>query len=187
MTSHQTGSRDTASQNSQTSQTVETQSVTCDLPVNSATRMPKNLSFFHEMSDRKETVCDKVDSCFDPELQTQTPLCAEKGAKMKQENANVDAKCQNLTDSNGITEKFECNSNLEGIQVADFNNIGPRICMVGLHCCGDLTPTMLKCFRELDCIRSLCCVSCCYHRMRFDGNIIEPRHEKMCLRGCVTR
>ena len=45
----------------------------------------------------------------------------------------------------------------------------PQLCMVGLHCCGDLTPTMLKCFRELDCVRSLCCVSCCYHRMKYNG------------------
>ena len=49
----------------------------------------------------------------------------------------------------------------------------PQVCMVGLHCCGDLTPTMLKCFRELDCIRSLCCVSCCYHRMKYNGKWVK--------------
>lgn len=49
----------------------------------------------------------------------------------------------------------------------------PRVCMVGLHCCGDLTPTMLKCFNDLDCIRSLCCVSCCYHRMKYDGKCLQ--------------
>ena len=48
-----------------------------------------------------------------------------------------------------------------------------QVCMVGLHCCGDLTPTMLKCFKDIDCIRSLCCVSCCYHRMRYDGKCLK--------------
>lgn len=45
----------------------------------------------------------------------------------------------------------------------------PTFCMVGLHCCGDLTPIMLQNFTDLDHITSLCCVSCCYHRMNFNG------------------
>ncbi|XP_045184754.2 uncharacterized protein LOC123542814 [Mercenaria mercenaria] len=49
----------------------------------------------------------------------------------------------------------------------------PQLCMVGLHCCGDLTPTMLKHFVELDQITSLCCVSCCYHRMNFNEGAQE--------------
>ncbi|CAC5359330.1 unnamed protein product [Mytilus coruscus] len=44
----------------------------------------------------------------------------------------------------------------------------PNILMIGLHCCGDLTPTMMKFFSSLDVIKGLCCVSCCYHRMKFD-------------------
>ncbi|XP_060573423.1 probable methyltransferase-like protein 25 [Ruditapes philippinarum] len=50
------------------------------------------------------------------------------------------------------------------------NNV-PTFCMVGLHCCGDLTPIMLNNFVELDQITSLCCVSCCYHRMNFNEDI----------------
>ncbi|XP_060081198.1 probable methyltransferase-like protein 25 isoform X2 [Ylistrum balloti] len=42
----------------------------------------------------------------------------------------------------------------------------PRALMIGLHCCGDLTPTMMEYFRCLDFVRGLCCVSCCYHRMK---------------------
>ncbi|XP_063436455.1 probable methyltransferase-like protein 25 [Mytilus trossulus] len=44
----------------------------------------------------------------------------------------------------------------------------PSILMIGLHCCGDLTPTMMKFFSGLDNIKGLCCVSCCYHRMKYD-------------------
>ncbi|CAG2228755.1 unnamed protein product [Mytilus edulis] len=44
----------------------------------------------------------------------------------------------------------------------------PSILMIGLHCCGDLTPTMMKFFSSLDDIKGLCCVSCCYHRMKYD-------------------
>lgn len=40
------------------------------------------------------------------------------------------------------------------------------ICLVGLHCCGDLTPNILRYFNE-SCPFSglLICVSCCYHSM----------------------
>lgn len=40
-----------------------------------------------------------------------------------------------------------------------------RCLLIGLHCCGDLTPAMLKVYSEADFVRGLCCVSCCYHRM----------------------
>ncbi|KAK3599773.1 hypothetical protein CHS0354_037259 [Potamilus streckersoni] len=49
----------------------------------------------------------------------------------------------------------------------------PKICMIGLHCCGDLTPAMLKCFANEDFVRALCCVSCCYHRMNYDESLKE--------------
>ncbi|XP_067653794.1 probable methyltransferase-like protein 25 isoform X2 [Haliotis asinina] len=42
-----------------------------------------------------------------------------------------------------------------------------RVCMIGLHCCGDLTPTMLWYFLHMSTIQSLCLVSCCYHKMSF--------------------
>ncbi|CAB4065014.1 unnamed protein product [Lepeophtheirus salmonis] len=38
-------------------------------------------------------------------------------------------------------------------------------CMIGLHACGDLTPTMLKAFVYGDRFTSLAVVSCCYHKM----------------------
>lgn len=38
-------------------------------------------------------------------------------------------------------------------------------CMIGLHCCGSLTPTMLKMFLSSDEFRAFVCVSCCYHAM----------------------
>lgn len=47
--------------------------------------------------------------------------------------------------------------------------IEPRVCMIGLHCCGDLTPTMMEFFIELECVKVLCCVSCCFHRMELQG------------------
>lgn len=45
----------------------------------------------------------------------------------------------------------------------------PRALMIGLHCCGDLTPTMMEYFRRLGFVRGLCCVSCCYHRMEAES------------------
>lgn len=48
-------------------------------------------------------------------------------------------------------------------------SVNQNVLMIGLHCCGDLTPTMMRYFSEVDFISGLCCVSCCYHRMIFDG------------------
>ncbi|XP_071098304.1 methyltransferase-like protein 25B [Haliotis cracherodii] len=48
-----------------------------------------------------------------------------------------------------------------------------RVCMIGLHCCGDLTPTMLWYFLHMSSVRALCLVSCCYHKMSFDEETSE--------------
>lgn len=39
------------------------------------------------------------------------------------------------------------------------------LCMVGLHSCGDLSPSMMELFVNNSRYRSLMLVSCCYHRM----------------------
>ena len=43
--------------------------------------------------------------------------------------------------------------------------ITERICLIGLHCCGDLTPTMLKLFTQSIELKALIVLGCCYHRM----------------------
>ena len=45
----------------------------------------------------------------------------------------------------------------------------PAVCLIGLHCCGDLSPVMLRYFTQLYCIKAVCFVSCCYHRMAVSG------------------
>lgn len=57
----------------------------------------------------------------------------------------------------------------------DFCGIGGKglqpVCLLGLHCCGDLTPLMLRRFSECCPPRSvLVCMGCCYHRMSTDGD-----------------
>ena len=45
------------------------------------------------------------------------------------------------------------------------------MCMVGLHCCGDLTPAILKLFANQvhPSISGLVVVGCCYHKMSRKG------------------
>lgn len=50
---------------------------------------------------------------------------------------------------------------------ADFNVKG--VCLIGLHCCGDLTPATLRAFSILSRTECLVCLSCCYHRMEPAG------------------
>ncbi|OQV14188.1 hypothetical protein BV898_11659 [Hypsibius exemplaris] len=39
------------------------------------------------------------------------------------------------------------------------------ICLIGLHCCGDLTPLFLQTFHQLGNATAFICVGCCYHLM----------------------
>lgn len=41
-----------------------------------------------------------------------------------------------------------------------------RVCVVGLHCCGDLTPSILTLFTDhsLTSLTSLILIGCCYHK-----------------------
>ena len=38
-------------------------------------------------------------------------------------------------------------------------------CLVGLHSCGDLTPSALQLFRHIDQVKAMVLVACCYHLM----------------------
>ncbi|XP_025084221.1 uncharacterized protein LOC112558162 isoform X3 [Pomacea canaliculata] len=42
---------------------------------------------------------------------------------------------------------------------------GRKVCLIGLHCCGDLSPVMLKLFLYAEFIGAIILVSCCYHKM----------------------
>lgn len=46
---------------------------------------------------------------------------------------------------------------------------GGGTCMIGLHCCGTLTPTMLRAFSQSARLSALVLVSCCYHAMPVNG------------------
>ena len=164
---HQTGSTEITFEKFQTSQTVETYSKNCDHSKDRVVGIPKNC-----------LVCNEIYSCSckemlyenDKTIQDEISI-NENGVDKRLESRNIYTKSLNLkTGSTEIEETLEDNLSLKKDRT-EFKDTGPRVCMVGLHCCGDLTPTMLKCFQELNCIRSLCCVSCCYHRMKFDGNI----------------
>lgn len=42
------------------------------------------------------------------------------------------------------------------------------VMLMGLHCCGDLTPTVMNIFLQLNQARLLSCISCCYHKMDYN-------------------
>ncbi|XP_029645955.1 protein RRNAD1-like [Octopus sinensis] len=44
------------------------------------------------------------------------------------------------------------------------------VMLMGLHCCGDLTPTVMNIFLQLNQARILSCISCCYHKMDYNIN-----------------
>ena len=187
---HQSGSTEIVTEKSQTSQksvtnnqtalaeitfvkpqrkeTDESHSVNFDLSKHSAVQIPA------KMCCKETMLSDKTKD----KISVENDLSDNLGC------SNIDTKCQKLeTEPDKVNKHTQSNLNLSDnkkINLIDKEPqecmlgpqecmVGPQVCMVGLHCCGDLTPTMLKCFQELDCIRSLCCVSCCYHRMKYNG------------------
>eukprot|EP00092_Neocalanus_flemingeri_P008373 GFUD01009029.1.p1 GENE.GFUD01009029.1~~GFUD01009029.1.p1 ORF type:complete len:448 (-),score=110.48 GFUD01009029.1:124-1467(-) len=57
-----------------------------------------------------------------------------------------------------IDEGPECLQKLSSL-------VPDKTCLVGLHCCGDLTPQLLRIFTKINGFSNLMLVSCCYHKM----------------------
>lgn len=78
-------------------------------------------------------------------------------------------------ESNSNNHKYCSNHSDPCVEVTEdtsfkCHRIPPRVCLVGLHCCGDLTPSTLQQFCDIDSCKSLVCMSCCYHRLTYDQN-----------------
>lgn len=56
-------------------------------------------------------------------------------------------------------------------------NDDTKFCLVGLHCCGDLTPTLMRIFCANPRVRCLCVVGCCYYSMREGRRCLHDHDE----------
>ncbi|XP_069102153.1 probable methyltransferase-like protein 25 [Argopecten irradians] len=122
------------------------------------------------------TQCDRCDSC-DNELDSLTLKQHEQvqdAGESCQKSRDV-AKTDLLKHSSDFSDNFRSPCSNDMVLDSQLTLTKPEkpmtltlpwALMIGLHCCGDLTPTMMEYFRRLDFIRGLCCVSCCYHRMK---------------------
>ncbi len=132
-----------SARNSEYGETVPTQST--HHPVNASNNK-------HERTVDGNTACN--DAATDLTLhsaatcyQIRTPSCSS--SKDKEVGCSADQKCM----------KQCCASRQET----------GGVCMIGLHCCGSLTPTMLKVMTKMEDIQALVCVGCCYHSMQITG------------------
>lgn len=76
-----------------------------------------------------------------------------------------------VNDSQACTNIMkQCISEFTEARSAKFGQCHTAVCLVGLHCCGDLTPSVLKQFCEMDECKALVCMGCCYHRMNPIGS-----------------
>ena len=71
--------------------------------------------------------------------------------------------------AHGQTIEYNAESKIEKHGHAVQNRSVENICMVGLHCCGPLTPAMLDLFLQSPSLKLVVCVSCCYHSMPLNG------------------
>eukprot|EP00058_Branchiostoma_floridae_P019992 XP_002605482.1 hypothetical protein BRAFLDRAFT_92900 [Branchiostoma floridae] len=72
-------------------------------------------------------------------------------------------------------------------QNGDIHERDNGTCMVGLHCCGDLCPIMLKMFTSVERLRCLVCVSCCYHGMSVTDTDSRPSCFKNFPLSCTVQ
>ena len=71
--------------------------------------------------------------------------------------------------AHGQTVEYNAEGKIEKHGQAAQNRSVDNICMVGLHCCGPLTPAMLDLFLQSRSLKLVVCVSCCYHSMPLNG------------------
>jgi len=60
-----------------------------------------------------------------------------------------------------VDEEVDFKELISNIFLEESHGIG----LVGLHTCGNLTPTCLKIYKEFSDIKSICNVGCCYHHL----------------------
>ncbi|CAH1128051.1 unnamed protein product [Ceutorhynchus assimilis] len=72
-----------------------------------------------------------------------------------------------------VDEKVNFAELIENIFLQKSNRLG----LVGLHTCGNLTPSCLKIFKASDEIKSICNVGCCYHHLTEEGQLGFPLSE----------
>lgn len=129
----------------------------------------------------RKTECGKDADCDGPKVPPSDSNLANHGSfdiLTKQKNNESEPCGACLAESN--QSPIQTDSNLRSNEREDGTNTTLtgsdvtkgdvyRCLLIGLHCCGDLTPAMLKVYSDADFVRGLCCVSCCYHRMVSQG------------------
>ena len=64
-----------------------------------------------------------------------------------------------------------CNISLDSKHIieSELNDCESGTCMVGLHTCGDLTVNAIRLFMQLQTVKLMMLVPCCYHKMALVG------------------
>lgn len=121
--------------------------------------------------EKKYNTCDKC--AISDEKHDNTDIKKTCDTCTAEKFALSDEKNDDTNVNNACSKSWRLSDNKQTCDTSASGHDLPSILMIGLHCCGDLTPTMMKFFSGLDDIKGLCCVSCCYHRMRFDGMYLK--------------
>ncbi|EDW60587.1 probable methyltransferase-like protein 25 [Drosophila virilis] len=102
------------------------------------------------------------------ELQSQGIRPSRRGKKSATKETPVNRPVQNKykTTSRFITTELNLCDLVKEHFEQEPNVTKPRICLTGLHTCGNLAATCLQVFHAQDNCRVLCNVGCCYHLLR---------------------
>ncbi|XP_074661532.1 putative methyltransferase-like protein 25 [Tubulanus polymorphus] len=93
-------------------------------------------------------------------------LNLEKTRQTQNNEEKLESNLKHFTETSENVDNYEMNR----CDLCDEDSSRCRVNgnIVGLHCCADLTPTVLRLFSNCSSLRRLVCVSCCYHRMSRD-------------------
>ncbi|KAH8297246.1 hypothetical protein KR044_008567 [Drosophila immigrans] len=98
------------------------------------------------------------------ELQSQGIIPPRRGKKAVHRDACA---ISHPLDNYKTTARFiTTDINLDDLVAEHFGRHSNRVCLTGLHTCGNLATTCLQVFHAQDTCRILCNVGCCYHLLR---------------------
>ncbi|KAG0725077.1 Protein RRNAD1 [Chionoecetes opilio] len=141
----------------------------------------KGITFLNwHLSDNMEALCrasqlvsylTELDTSCSCQTSTRGRNVSAKGASRTYSSSNTAGKEGPVVDGDSVSPDTECRDTTHSLSVSDDSvaddDVRPEgtCTLLGLHACADLSPIIIKLFRDCVQASSLVLLSCCYHKM----------------------
>jgi len=153
----------------------------------------------HEISNFSEYIANNVPTHFKIfDIGSGLGYIGEELTKLGYDVTGVESSCDHVSRANE-KKQVASHHNFNTVQLYIDNSAesvanllastddSENICLIGLHCCGDLTCNILKMFASNSKFKSVAVVSCCYHKMTLSSEIPQfpmSSQVKLALQSC---